>query len=225
MPLLGSAALAMWWDVAAPLRSEFEDWHTHEHFHERMRIPGFMRGSRWASAEGGEGFFVMYELETFATLRSSGYLASLNNPTPWSTKMMPHHRNMIRSQCEVAGSHGGGIGSVILTLRVSPSPGRSAQLQDYLLGVLARAPGQSGLTAGHWLRTQDPGIAATTEQRIRGGDGAADWVVLASGYEMAALHDLGGGELGAASMIGAGALPEQELSFYRLSCAMTPKDL
>ena len=53
MGLLGQAALAMWWEVADEWRQEFEDWHTHEHFPERMGVPGFLRGSRWASADGG----------------------------------------------------------------------------------------------------------------------------------------------------------------------------
>ena len=48
MALLGKAAIAMWWDMAAHWRAEFEDWHSHEHFPERMGIPGFRRGSRWA---------------------------------------------------------------------------------------------------------------------------------------------------------------------------------
>ena len=85
MSLLGNAALAMWWDMATDARDEFEDWHSHEHFPERLRIPGFQRASRWASADGGEAFFVMYELESFDTLSSPAYVARLNAPTPWST--------------------------------------------------------------------------------------------------------------------------------------------
>jgi hypothetical protein len=52
----------MWWDIAPALRAEFEDRHSHEHYLKRLGIPGFLRGSRWASS--GESFFVMYELET-----------------------------------------------------------------------------------------------------------------------------------------------------------------
>ena len=55
MPFLGSAAIAMWWDIAPAQRKEFEDWHSHEHFPERLSIPGFLRASRWAGAN--ESFF------------------------------------------------------------------------------------------------------------------------------------------------------------------------
>jgi hypothetical protein len=73
-----------------------------------MSIPGFRRGLRWTSTLDAEGFFVLYELEQYETLTSSGYLDRLNAPTPWSTKMMPHHLNMVRSQCRVERALGAG---------------------------------------------------------------------------------------------------------------------
>jgi hypothetical protein len=63
MSLLGKAALAMWWKVHPGQWLEFSDWHSHEHFPERMSIPGFRRGSRWTSSREAGGFFVLYELE------------------------------------------------------------------------------------------------------------------------------------------------------------------
>ena len=69
MSLLGDAALAMWWDMAPAIKSEFEDWHSHEHFPERLGVPGFRRASRWTCAEGGEGIFVLYELTSWAVER------------------------------------------------------------------------------------------------------------------------------------------------------------
>jgi len=45
MAFLGQAAVAMWWNIAPEHREEFEHWHSHEHFPERMGIPGFLRGS------------------------------------------------------------------------------------------------------------------------------------------------------------------------------------
>lgn len=91
----------MWWDMAPAMRADFEHWHVHEHFPERLGIPGFLRASRWTSADGGEGIFVMYELRDHSVLSSAPYLARLNAPTPWSTRLIPHHRHMVRSQCHV----------------------------------------------------------------------------------------------------------------------------
>ncbi|CAN5207720.1 hypothetical protein BH11PSE9_BH11PSE9_00430 [soil metagenome] len=226
MPLLGKAAVAMWWDMAAAHRVEFEDWHSHEHFPERLGIPGFQRGSRWASATGGEGFFIMYELQAYETLTSPAYFARLNDPTPWSVKMMPHHSNMVRSQCQVLESHGGGIAGAMLTIRLSPAPGQAQALRDHLCPLLADLPQRAGVTATHLLQTQTPQAASTAEQKIRGGaDGVADWIVLVSGYEAQTLMDLAANELGAPACSAASALPTQVSALYRLSYTMTPNDL
>ena len=71
-----------------------------------MAIPGFRRATRWMSATGDDSVFVLYEVQDHGTLASAPYVAHLNAPTPWSTKMMPHHRNMVRSQCVVQDSRG-----------------------------------------------------------------------------------------------------------------------
>jgi hypothetical protein len=226
MPLLGKAVVAMWWDMAPVHRAEFEDWHSHEHFPERLRISGFRRGSRWASATGGDGFFVMYELQSYETLTSPAYFARLNDPTPWSLKMMPRHSNMVRSQCQVLESHGGGMAGAMLTIRLSPKPGRADALRNQLRSVLSALPQRSGVIASHLLRTQTPQAAMTTEQRIRrGADGVADWIVLVSGYEAQALLDLATNELGTSTLDQSGAMPGQVSALYRLSYTMTPDDL
>jgi hypothetical protein len=224
MSLLGAAAVAMWWDMAPALRPEFEDWHSHEHFPERMSIPGFQRGSRWAS-EDGNGFFVLYELDAYETLTSSHYLVRLNDPTPWSTKMMPHHQNMVRSQCRILDSFGGGIARGMLTVRVSPAQGQAKDLHGHLRKLLAELPTLPGLTGGHLLRTEMPSAPATTEQKIRGGDAVADWVVLVPGYSSEALNEIKNGGLAARALEQAGALPSPAASLYHLSYALTPNDL
>jgi hypothetical protein len=224
MSLLGAAAVAMWWDIAPTLRSEFEDWHSHEHFPERMGIPGFLRGSRWASEDGGHGFFVVYELEAYDVLTSPGYLARLNDPTPWSTKMMPHHRHMVRSQCRVLESVGGGLARFMLTLRLSPAEGLAQRLRENLKPLLARLPTVPGLTGCHLLRTEIPEVPATAEQKIRGGDAVADWILLVSGYDSEALYAVAAAELGATALEQAGAMPSLAASLYSLSYALTPSD-
>lgn len=222
MPLLGAAALAMWWEMAPEVRDEFEEWHSHEHFPERLALPGFRRGSRWRSADGGDGFFVMYELDDHATLTSPGYLARLNDPTPWSRRMMPHHRNMVRSQCRVLESAGGGIGGAMLTLRLSPVVGRDESLREFLRGAFGDFVQRRGIAAAHLLRTETPEAPATTEQKIRGNDAAADWIALLSGYDLDALREAAGA--GLAGVVAAGASSQPEPGSYRLSHAMTPGD-
>ena len=169
--MLGKAAVTIWCDVAPEIREEFDHWHAHEHMPERLSIPGFRRGSRWVSADGGS-YFICYELESADTLTSAAYLERLNNPTPWSRKMMPHHRNMVRGLCRVEASSGTALGQVLLTVR-----SWNATTLD-LTALAAR----KGIVAGHLLRAIAQSAPQTAEQKLRGGDASPDVVALVTGY-------------------------------------------
>ena len=226
MSLLGKAAVAMWWSVSPERRSEFGDWHSHEHFPERMSIPGFRRGSRWTSTLEAEGFFVLYELEQYETLTSTGYLDRLNAPTPWSTKMMPHHRNMVRSQCRIAASFGGGVATSLATVKLSPADGKEAELTTALVAALRELAPKPGLTGAHLLITDTPRMSApTTEQQMRGSDAAADWIILLSGYDPEVVQNGVADRLSSTALNLLGAQKTSIVGRYKLSFAMTPLDL
>lgn len=225
MSVLGKACLAMWWDMAPEMRAEFEHWHSHEHFPERLAIPGFRRATRFTSATGGEGIFVLYELEAHEVVSSPAYLASLNAPSPWSTKMMPHHRNMVRTQCHVLESRGASVARQALTLRLSPASGRDAELRAALKARMDALVTQPGLAGLHLLQHETPAIAMTTEQKIRGGDQAADWVLLVCGYDAELLGALAQTDFSEAALVALGARPGQVAGLYALSLSATPADL
>ena len=227
MSLLGKAALAMWWDMAPEMRREFEDWHTHEHFAERLGVPGFRRATRWLDAFGGEGVFVMYELDDHAVLGSAPYLARLNAPSPWSAKMMPHHRQMVRSQCRVLESAGGAVARHALTVRLSPAAGGDdgLRLRTALKAQIDALPKRPGLVGAHLLRHEAPAIATTTEQQIRGlRDQVADWVLVAVGYDLDALRELVRAGFGSDALRAAGASEVGFSGIYALSHSATPGD-
>ncbi len=226
MPLLGKAAVAMWWNVSPEQRAEFGDWHSHEHFPERMSIPGFRRGSRWTSMRDAEGFFVLYELERYETLTSKGYLDRLNAPTPWSTKMMPHHLNMVRSQCRIFASFGGGVASSLVTIRLSPMDGKEAGMKTALAAALRDLASKPGLTGAHLLMTDTPGTSAlTTEQQIRGSDAAADWIILLSGYDPEVVQNVVADRFASPALNLLGAQENSIMGRYKFALAMTPLDL
>ena len=211
--MLGAAAVAIWCDVALEVKHEYDDWHVHEHTPERLAIPGFLRGSRWVSLDGRNAYFILYELEALSVLTAGPYLERLNNPTPWSVKMMPHHRNMVRSLCRVESTSGMGLGEAMLTIRLTHSIGTE---------LLSSLPARKGLAAAHLLR--DAGQvqgAPTTEQKIRGGDGSADWVVLVNGYRTSDLEGLAAGELNEAALVANGAAPGSVAQVYRLAYTLS----
>lgn len=225
--MLGNAAVAMWCDVRPEARDELDDWHAHEHMPERLSIPGFLRGSRWVAADEGPGYFILYEAESDATVTGGPYLERLNHPTPWSRKMMPEHRNMVRSLCRREASFGAGIGEALLTLRFSPKPGfddalRSGLTSEILPGLASR----KGLLSAHLLRSINPPLASrTTEQRIRGNDTVADWILVVHGYAATVLAALAGAELSEAVLTARAPMHGTTTGLYRLACVMSAGDV
>jgi hypothetical protein len=197
--MLGGAAVAMWWDVAPEVRAEWEHWHSTEHMPERLSIPGFLRGTRWVARSGEPSYFVLYEVAELATITAGVYLERLNHPTPWSLKMMPHHRNMVRSLCAVRAGWGGGVPQLLATIRFTPK------------SVLPKLPRGQGLTGAHLLQSQPMPGAQTTEQKIRGGDASADWVMLVGGYDADALAPT--------------PLPEGVVGFYRPAYSLSAGEI
>jgi hypothetical protein len=199
--MLGAAAVVIWCDVRPEVRAEFDDWHSHEHMPERLAIPGFLRGSRWIAASGEPSYFMRYELDEPATLTGAAYLARLNDPTPWSRKMMPEHRNMVRSLCVVRDGFGGGLPHTLATIRFHGS--------DRLV-----LPRPKGATSVHLLESRAMPGAQTAEQKIRGNDRSAGWIGLLGGYD----ED----EVAAA----AHALADQgTVGVYRLGYSLVPGEM
>jgi quinol monooxygenase YgiN len=223
MSMLGKAALAMWWDIEASMRAEFEHWHSHEHFPERLGVPGFLRASRWRGE--GEGLFVLYEIESHQVLASAPYLVRLNAPTPWSTRLMPHHRHMVRAQCHVLESHGAVLARHIWTARLSPARDQEATLRSSLAVLIQSVAHEPGFSGAHLLRHQAPDIPTTTEQAIRGGDQEADWVFLVSGYEDDALRRWVGHHMTPEALTAIGAREVTAAGHYVLSATAVPAEV
>ena len=201
--MLGRAAVAIWFDSPAEAQAELEDWHSHEHMPERLRIPGFLRGTRWRAVSGEPSYFVLYETARLAVTTSASYLERLNDPTPWSRRMMPHHRHMVRSVCRVRAGFGAGLGQALATLRFSRARVETAALA-----------GRKGVTSAYLLGSQAMPGTPTEEQKIRGGDASADQVLLIGGYDAAAV------EAAAKELAPAGAT----VGLYRLAYCLTSRD-
>ena len=200
MALLGKAALVLSFDIEDEAIVDHDNWHSHEHFHERMSIPGFLRGSRWLALSGAPGYFVLYEVADIDTLASPAYLERLNNPSPWTARMMTHYRGMKRGLCRLVCSYGHGLGQVGMLLRFCSEPDKAGDLRDWLSRTLLPAlPERAGLVSAHLLEAAAQ-AAPTKEQGIRGKDAGVDSVVLVTGYdlpsvELLAAHELAAGQL------------------------------
>jgi hypothetical protein len=225
--MLGAAAVAIWCDVAFDVKDEYDDWHAHEHMPERLSIPGFLRGTRWVSTDGRNAYCMLYEAQEEATVTAGRYLERLNDPTPWSRKMMAHHRNMVRSLCRVRASFGAGLGQFLLSVRCSPDPRNKEDLETWLGSeLLPGVASRKGCVTAHFLQNiPAQGSEPTAEQKLRGGDAAADWIVLISGYSAEALEAMAAAEFSEAHLTARGALPGSAVRCYGLACLMTAADV
>ena len=68
MPLLGPAAMLLSFDIAPEAIPEHDDWHAHEPLPQRLGIPGFLRGSRWAAQQRQPRYVVLYEVAALRVL-------------------------------------------------------------------------------------------------------------------------------------------------------------
>jgi hypothetical protein len=205
VPLLGSAAMLLGFDVAPEAIAEHDEWHTHEHLPERLSIPGFLRGTRWTAAKGQPRYFVLYEVERLETLSSAAYLERLDNPTPWTSRMMPHYRGMTRGLCTVVESRGFGSGHFGLLVRFKPAGGAESRLRGWLAkDILPRLPERQGLGSAHLFIGAAP-ARMTNEQRIRGADAGVDWALFVTGYDPSAVERIGESDLSAARLEANGA--------------------
>jgi len=87
-------------------------------------------------------------------------------------------------------------------------------------------PTRPGVIGAHLLQHQAPPIAPTTEQQIRGlRDQVADWVLVACGYDLAAIQGLANGEFGEHRLRDAGAAEGTVVGLYAVAHSATPRDI
>jgi hypothetical protein len=189
MPLLGSAAMLLSFDIAPEAIEEHDRWHTQEHLPERLSIPGFLRGTRWTATGGEPRYMVVYEVRDLQVLTSEAYLSRLNNPTPWTQRMMPSYRGMRRGLCAVLGSFGCGQGGTAALIRFAWEEASAGNVHEWLLAeVLPKVPQTPGLGSAHLLQAAQA-AAMTNEQRIRGADRGVDSAIIITGYDGSAVAE------------------------------------
>ena len=65
MALLGEGVAAIWHDIAPEGEDDYHHWHCHEHVPERVSIPGFLRGRRYAGVSGTPRYQFVQDIFAF----------------------------------------------------------------------------------------------------------------------------------------------------------------
>jgi len=186
-PLLGHGAVLVWNDIAHEGREQFYEWHDKEHMPERLALPGFRRGRRFAKPRHSPEWLTMYEADDLSVVTSPEYLARLNAPTPGTVSTLRYFQNTSRAVCRVVHSIGSSTGGNVLALRLDVPGDRSDAMCRYLCGeAFPRVIGLTGVVACHlFAADQSASAVNTAESSTRKFDVPA-WVLLCEATNTAA---------------------------------------
>ncbi len=215
--LAGEAVVAIWNGITDAGRAEFYAWHLHEHMPERVGIPGFRRGRRYAAADGAThpGYFTLYEADTMQVLQGSDYLNRLNAPTAWTRTATAAFQDTSRALARVVASEGPGMGGVALTIRFDADLAAAPAL-----AALVSATAASARVAGAHLCAADPASSGATTAESKGRTDIRPppaWFAMVEATDAAALADL----LPVDALREAGAQGELTRGLYRLEYIRT----
>lgn len=226
MALWGQGVLAIWNDIDPQAEADFVAWHVAEHIPERVGLPGFLRGRRYIAVDGHPKYFNFYETEQAETLRSPQYLVRLNDPTPWTRRVVAHFRNTSRTICDVAASIGRGEGPWIEAIQLKSFEGvvLHPKYKSETLPALAADPAICGV---HLLRGCPTDTRAdTAESKLRTArDEAAEWILLVEAIEEGSLRQLRATALSEPNLTANGAFKLIARGLYRLQFSLCHSEL
>jgi hypothetical protein len=135
-PSAGTGILSVWNEYPADDAEFYERWYMTEHFPERLGVPGFLRGRRYRAIDADRTYFTFYELESPDVLFSSAYIARLNDPTAWTSRIMGRWSSMFRTACRRVARSGTAVGGFVAVARFEESAaisrGQALELKERL---------------------------------------------------------------------------------------------
>lgn len=171
--MIGTAALGIWLDVDPDAIEDFNAWYRRQHVPERLAVPGFLRGRRYAAAGDGPAYFTLYETADPGVLSSPAYLERLNAPTEWTRRTLPRLRRMIRSAYRaLAAGAADPVAPALVTVRIAPEAGREGDVRAWLTADAVAALTALPAVAGVACYESDTGgtTVVTEERRLVGGE-------------------------------------------------------
>jgi hypothetical protein len=179
----GRGFLAIWSDVADENETDYLHWLSREHTEERLGVPGFL-GVRVFRARVPDirRYFILYELASPEVVGSAAYLERLNNPTPWSRRIMPILGNFARGGGRCLLRAGRGAGAIVAPQVIPASLLDEAVCRAPELATYNRIASVQVLAVD---RTSSE--IRTDEKAIRSGDRTFDGMLLVEAVDPGAL--------------------------------------
>lgn len=107
------------WTSADPEHElDFNRWYDREHVEERVRIPGFVSGTRYQSVRGPRKYLGLYRTVSLDAFRTPDYFKAFGQQTPWSVANLERMRDPMRRVCAIEAETGLGTGAWLAVLRL-----------------------------------------------------------------------------------------------------------
>jgi hypothetical protein len=203
--------LAIWNSCAPGSEGDFEEWYQHEHFFERIGVPGFLLGRRYEAVRGTPPYFCIYLTQSPTVLKSPAYIERLNNPTPQTRKIMSGpFRDMVRTVCGLTARYGAMRGAVAVTARFL-----RPQAQDVLEKVAKELSADKAVACAEvWTAQSRADFPVSEEERLRGGDARIEACLMVETLRVADAETI------VTSL--SRQFPDAATGIYRLLCEIRP---
>lgn len=110
-------------DVDPAHDQDYNRWYDREHVLERVRIPGFVSGTRYVAIDAPKRYLGLYHTESLAVFGTDAYRQAFLHQTPWSVSNLGRMQAPKRRVCQVLARTGAGQGSALVVIDLASGAG------------------------------------------------------------------------------------------------------
>jgi hypothetical protein len=110
--------LAIWCEIGPDDLVDYHNWQTQEHIADRIYSPGFLGVRLFTSVDDPCAHFFLYATDGVAVMSAAPYRRILDNPSPWTRRLMPKFGPFDRAVGEKLVKIGRGFGSHVMASRL-----------------------------------------------------------------------------------------------------------
>jgi len=110
--------LAIWCEIGADDLADYRAWITREHIADRTFLPGWLGARFCIDVTNERAHFFLYATEDKSVFSAPPYLKVLNNPSPWTSRIMPKFGPFDRALGEQLFKLGNGYGAYMMVSRI-----------------------------------------------------------------------------------------------------------
>jgi hypothetical protein len=110
--------LAIWCEIGADDLADYRAWITREHIADRTFLPGWLGARFCTDVKNERAHFFLYATQDKSVFSAAPYLKVLNNPSPWTNRIMPKFGPFDRALGEQLFKLGNGYGAYMMVARI-----------------------------------------------------------------------------------------------------------